>query len=231
MKTEEEKNLNYQGIRDEAPRILNELNEYLSNLQNQRAAAELKYANADRLLKKKSEEFNSMLVGLNQRLKEEKASWSSKERSYESKIKALTDENEKLKRRLNKVSQSDVYYVGYEVGNIAAEESRIASNRNAAQDLWKEVEDLRSKIDKNYVEVEHLEQSIKEYTDEKGYDEAYEIFERLNTLLAGVDAWTAANKRLKSFFREKKKEIKSAGGNRTINITGDHPTYNENNND
>lgn len=231
MKTEEEKNLNYQGIRDEAPRILNELNEYLSNLQNQRAAAELKYANADRLLKKKSEEFNSMLVGLNQRLKEEKASWSSKERSYESKIKALTDENEKLKRRLNKVSQSDVYYVGYEVGNIAAEESRIASNRNAAQDLWKEVEDLRSKIDKKYVEVEHLEQSIKEYTDEKGYDEAYEIFERLNTLLAGVDSWTAANKRLKSFFREKKKEIKSAGGYRTINITGDHPTYNENNND
>lgn len=231
MKDEEKNNLSYQGIRDEAPRILNELNEYLSNLQNQRAAAELKYANADRLLKKKSEEFNSMLVGLNQRLKEEKASWSSKERSYESKIKALTDENEKLKRRLNKVSQSDVYYVGYEVGNIAAEESRIASNRNAAQDLWKEVEDLRSKIDKKYVEVEHLEQSIKEYTDEKGYDEAYEIFERLNTLLAGVDSWTAANKRLKIFFREKKKEIKSAGGNRTINLTGDHPTYNENNND
>ena len=61
MKTEEEKNLNYQGIRDEAPRILNELNEYLSNLQNQRAAAELKYANADRLLKKKSEEFQYLL--------------------------------------------------------------------------------------------------------------------------------------------------------------------------
>ena len=235
MKDEEKKSLTYHNftlsdISGDAKKILAELDNYLRILQERLAVAEMNAIDAKNRRAKESAEYISRIEFINQKFKEEKASWSSKERSYESKIKTLADENDKLKRRLSRVSPT-IYYVGNEEGKISAEKAFIDRSKNAAQDLLKEVKNLRKNIEDNYIEAQHLEESIKDYTDEKGYDEAYEIFERLNTLLAGVDAWTAAFKRLKKFFKEKKKDIDKSKSPRNINLTGDHPTYNENNND
>lgn len=243
MKDEEKMKVFISHAIDDEQKLLRGLDDYISNLKKRLSMAEANAIETQKLREKESAEYFSKLEVLKQKHKEEKASWSSKERSYESKIKMLAEENNNLSERIRSMNVSSSEWSGYLHGRMLSDDTRYDDDFDSATDhaldfyrkgktrLWNEVKDLRSKIENDYIEVEHLEESIKDYTDEKGYDEAYEIFERLNTLLAGVDPWTAAIKRLKKFFREKKKEIKEAGGNRTINISGDHPTYNETYND
>ena len=223
-------------------KILKELDEYVHRLQRRAIIAELEYADVKKQLEKKSAEHKSAIEKMNQAFKEEKASWSSKERSYESKIKTLTEENKILNIRLNSFSPS---FSDWKIHTIqfGAEPEKLEGNFSSADvqilkgykdkntKLWTEVKSLRKMIENDYIEAQHLEESIMDYTDEKGYDEAYVIFERLNTLLAGVDAWTAVFKRLKKFFKDKKKDIEKNKSPRNIHLTGDHPTYNETYND
>ena len=247
MKDEEKKEIRIRKFplldgNGDGQKILKELDNYVLGLQRRAIIAELESADAKKQLEKKSAEYNSTIEKINQAFKEEKASWSSKERSYESKIKTLTEENKVLNLRLNSFNHSfsdwkiHTFQVAAEpeilVDNYSSADVRILKDyKDKNAKLWNEVKNLRKMIENDFIEAQHLEESIMDYSDEKGYDEAYVIFERLNTLLAGVDAWTAVFKRLKKFFKEKKKDIDKNKAPRNINLTGDHPTYNETNNE
>ena len=235
---DKEKNVPYHNaalsdISGGAQKLLSELDDYLRELFDRLVLAEMENDKIKDRCARETADYIIKMENLNKQFKEEKASWSSKERSYESKLKKLSEENALLKYRLRDMPPSKIHYVQYDVGNIAAEAAPnlFSRNKKEAQDVWNEVKELREKIDNDYIEAKHLEDSIKEYTDEVDFKEAHQIFERLNTMLAGNVAWTKAIKRLKKFFKEKKKELGDAGGARTININGDHPTYNETYND
>ncbi len=65
-----------------------------------------------------------------------------------------------------------------------------------------------------------------DYAEEAGIGEAHNLFNHLNNLLSSVQAWTDNVPQLKKFFREYNKKLVE----RNITMTGEHATYNENNN-
>ena len=91
--------------------------------------------------------------------------------------------------------------------------------------LEDKIKTLQEELGNESVPLSVLGERLKDYVAEAGISKAHELFERLNYLLANVPAWTKNVPGLKAFFKKARKEMEA----RTINMTGEYATYNENN--
>lgn len=101
----------------------------------------------------------------------------------------------------------------------------VAQLRHDSELLRKKISGLRSQLEANSEIVSEAKKSIaanrapisdepltvladgvKEYVDEVGVDKAYDLFNRLNTILIGVPAWAKHGAALKKFFQKVRKE-------------------------
>ena len=92
------------------------------------------------------------------------------------------------------------------------------------KDLEDKIKALQEKLGNESVPLSVLAEGLMGYAEEAGIHEAHELFKQLNYLLINVPAWTKNVPGLKAFFKKARKEMEA----RTINMTGDNATYNEN---
>jgi len=91
--------------------------------------------------------------------------------------------------------------------------------------LEDKIKELQEKLGKKSVSLSVLAEGLMDYAEEAGISEAHNLFNHLNNLLSSVPAWKDNVPQLKKFFREYNKKLVE----RNITMTGDHATYNENN--
>ena len=161
----------------------------------------------------------------------------------------LRKDNELQTKRIADLQQKNKV-LDLQVNQLIQEKERLS--REVA--IWqKEVQDTRRVIAEEieyqkagfpYVLVEHkfdeseehnkkvkkLEDKINELQEKlgkktAGINEAHALFNQLNNILISVPAWTDNVPQLKKFFRDYNKN----NGKRNITMTGEHATYNENN--
>lgn len=90
--------------------------------------------------------------------------------------------------------------------------------------LEDKIKNLQEKLGNESVPLSVLAEGLMDYAEEAGIRETHELFNHLNNLLINVSAWTKNVPELKKFFKKARKEMEA----RTINMTGDNATYNEN---
>ena len=92
--------------------------------------------------------------------------------------------------------------------------------------LEDKIKNLQEKLGNESVPLSVLAEGLMDYAEEAGIHETHELFNHLNNLLINVPAWTKNVPELKKFFRKARKEMEG----RNVTMTGEHATYNENNN-
>ena len=88
------------------------------------------------------------------------------------------------------------------------------------------IKDLQEKLGKKTVPLTVLAKGLMDYAEEAGISEAHELFNHLNNMLISEPEWTNNVPGLKTFFKKARKELEG----RNVTMTGEHATYNENNN-
>ncbi|UKK55729.1 hypothetical protein [Prevotella communis] len=88
------------------------------------------------------------------------------------------------------------------------------------------IKDLQDKLGKKTVPLSVLAKGLMDYAEEAGISEAHELFNHLNNMLISEPEWTNNVPELKKFFKKARREMER----RQITMTGEHATYNENNN-
>lgn len=94
------------------------------------------------------------------------------------------------------------------------------------KDLEDKIKNLQDELGNESVPLSVLAEGLKDYVAEAGISKAQELFERLCYILLNVPAWTKNVPELKKFFKKARKEMEG----RNVTMTGEHATYNENNN-
>lgn len=92
--------------------------------------------------------------------------------------------------------------------------------------LEDKIKNLQEKLGNESVPLSVLAEGLMDYAEEAGIHETHELFNHLNNLLISVPAWTKNVPELKKFFKKARKEMEG----RNVTMTGEHATYNENNN-
>lgn len=107
--------------------------------------------------------------------------------------------------------------------NRFANDEAYKKREKALEDKIKE---LQNKLGDKSVLLSVLAEGIKEFAEEKNIEEAHTLFEHLCYILIEEKGWTDNVADLKKFFKKARKEMEG----RQITMTGEHATYNENNN-
>lgn len=100
--------------------------------------------------------------------------------------------------------------------------------KDADIQISERVKDISEKIGEATIPLKILVEGVKKRAQLKGLEAAIELFENLNNILCGVPEWGKNVPELEKYFIEarEKREAKARG----ILMTGNHATYNENNN-
>ena len=162
-----------------------------------------------------------------QRLQAENQSFKNKVRDLEEQLSAVKKRNslkqEEIVRLRNQIFflqnqhlPSGIIFDGF------PDDEAYKKKEKALEDKLKT---LQEELGNESVPLSVLGKRLKDYVAEAGISKAHELFERLNYLLANVPAWTKNVPGLKAFFKKARKEMET----RTINMTGEYATYNENN--
>jgi prefoldin subunit 5 len=88
-------------------------------------------------------------------------------------------------------------------------ETAIESYKTKVKTLEKKNKELQEKLDNAGETLTVLADGVKEYVDEVGVDKAYDLFNRLNTILIDVPAWTKHASALKKVFKKARKEMQN----------------------
>lgn len=155
----------------------------------------------------------------------------------EMKANLLSQENMKLKdniarqqielnKTLAQLAESEAYkQSGFPYVIVERNFDETEEYKKKEKKLEDKIKELQEKLGKKSVSLSVLAEGIMDYAEEAGISEAHNLFNHLNTLLSSVPAWTENVPQLKKFFREYNKKLVE----RNITMTGDHATYNENN--
>lgn len=92
-----------------------------------------------------------------------------------------------------------------------AYETAIDSYEKKVKTLEKKNKELQEKLNNAGETLTVLAEGVKEYVDEVGVDKAYDLFNRLNTILIDVPAWTKHASALKKVFKIARKEMQNRG--------------------
>lgn len=131
-----------------------------------------------------------------------------------------------LNKTLAQLAESEAYkQSGFPYVIVERNFDETEEYKKKEKKLEDKIKELQEKLGKKSVSLSVLAEGIMDYAEEAGISEAHNLFNHLNTLLSSVPAWTENVPQLKKFFREYNKKLVE----RNITMTGDHATYNENN--
>lgn len=89
------------------------------------------------------------------------------------------------------------------------DEAEIELYKTKVKTLEKKNKELQEKLDNAGETLTVLADGVKEYVDEVGVEKAYDLFNRLNTILIDVPAWTKHASALKKVFKKARKEMQN----------------------
>lgn len=126
-----------------------------------------------------------------------------KQRDREVEIVRLQRENSELQKTVTQL-QHDKELLEKEISQLR---SQLEANSKIVSEAKKSIAANRTPIADETLTV--LADGVKEYVDEVGVDKAYDLFNRLNTILIDVPAWTKHGSALKKFFQKARKEMQN----------------------
>ncbi len=126
-----------------------------------------------------------------------------KQRDREVEIVRLQRENSELQKTVTQL-QHDKEQLEKEISQLR---SQLEANSKIVSEAKKSIAANRTPIADEPLTV--LADGVKEYVDEVGVDKAYDLFNRLNTILIGVPAWAKHGAALKKFFQKARKEMQN----------------------
>lgn len=174
-----------------------------ANAEEQRKKYEKLAEEATYKQKKREEEIN--------RLKKEKTDLQQSLVTCLFENKQFEKEISQLRSQLEANSKN----VSEEKNSIAAnpapiaDKAEIESYKKKLKALKKKNTELQEKLDNAGETLTVLADGVKEYVDEVGVDKAYDLFNRLNTILIDVQAWTKHASALKKVFKKARKEMQN----------------------
>lgn len=125
---------------------------------------------------------------------------NNKDKLNNKKISQLQGDNSELQLSIAQL-QHDKGQLEKEISQLR---SQLEANSKIVSEAKKSIAANRTPISDEPLTV--LADGVKEYVDEVGVDKAYDLFNRLNTILIGVPAWTKHGSALKKFFQKVRKE-------------------------
>lgn len=126
-----------------------------------------------------------------------------KQRDREVEIVRLQRENSELQKTVTQL-QHDKELLEKEISQLR---SQLEANSKIVSEAKKSIAANRTPIADETLTV--LADGVKEYVDEVGVDKAYDLFNRLNTILIDVPAWTKHASALKKVFKKARKEMQN----------------------
>lgn len=126
-----------------------------------------------------------------------------KHRDRELEISLLQRDKSDLKRTITQL-QHDKEQLEKEISQLR---SQLEANSKIVSEAKKSIAANRTPIADEPLTV--LADGVKEYVDEVGVDKAYDLFNRLNTILIGVPAWAKHGAALKKVFKKARKEMQN----------------------
>lgn len=132
----------------------------------------------------------------------------------------------KLNNALAQLAENEAYkQSGFPYVIVERNFDETEEYKKKEKKLEDKIKELQEKLGKKSVSLSVLAEGLMDYAEEAGISEAHNLFNHLNNLLSSVPAWKDNVPQLKKFFREYNKKLVE----RNITMTGDHATYNENN--
>ena len=126
-----------------------------------------------------------------------------KQRDREVEIVRLQREKSELQKTITQL-QHDKELLEKEISQLR---SQLEANSKIVSEAKKSIAANRTPIADETLTV--LADGVKEYVDEVGVDKAYDLFNRLNTILIDVPAWTKHASALKKVFKKARKEMQN----------------------
>lgn len=132
----------------------------------------------------------------------------------------------KLNNALAQLAENEAYkQSGFPYVIVERNFDETEEYKKKEKKLEDKIKELQEKLGKKSVSLSVLAEGLMDYAEEAGISEAHNLFNHLNNLLSSVPAWKDNVPQLKKFFREYNKKLVE----RNITMTGNHATYNENN--
>lgn len=170
-----------------------------------------------------NEEMTDKNKQLEEDLSRERLTTKSVQRNMQSKIDNLenekhqmADELEALRSEVRDLSSTDRESPANERKKpkeiIAELESQLADATQKIEDLQRDAELQKKDVAQNHIQVELLEEGVKDFTEETSVDKGHEFFMALNDVLAGHAAWIPSMKRMKAYFKKQRARQQKESG-------------------